>query len=233
MTNKLKHKTSFIKHIFKTKNKMLFYNHIKEVEYQKISFVTKYPFDEEDTLEERDAWRVKISPEEVLNIKGYVRILQYVKEESSKLMNDPVSYESRSQSYSEGFIGEYACAKLFLAFGLKPKWDNRFCGHKQGDKGDLTIKSSFINIKCKDYKCEDRELHHDISSLKYSDYFVLSHIKEQDDGSVFVDVLGFYTKDDIEQIPQTRNHIKNYSYLARRASYKNSRPIEDFFKLTF
>lgn len=218
----------------------LFYNRISSLEYRKIQF-ERAPKDFDDGDKEEviftTAYQVRISPEEVNAITDYVKNLVNHKQDSAKhSTKGDFDYLSKAGRYFQGFVGEYAFVKLgIIKFKLPLTWDDRLRKHNEGDEGDTTINDTVVDIKCKDYNVVPRnQLHYDISEskVKKCHYFVFTFMEPQSDGSILVDILGYETSDQVNQI-STQMQPPRYNYAAKRVFYNNIQPMDQFFKLKF
>jgi len=234
LTNKLKLKKGFQTVTFTKKYDSLFWNTIKDLEYQEIQF-EKPAFEDEDSTTLK-AYRVRLSSQEVENIAKYANGLRFVKEQSSECIDgEKTSYEKEIPYYLQGFIAEYAFIKLGLHLGLKITWRDHLVSHGKGDDGDARINDTIIDIKSKKYKVPYKDLYYDISTSGKASYFVFAYVEDQEDGSTYVDILGYHDKKYIKNIKKTREYSptrKRY-YEARRIKYTTLNSIEDFFNLSF
>ena len=128
---------TFTKFTFKKKYKTLFDNTIKSIEFQKINFII--PQFEEDLIHQ--AYQIKLSPSEVENIAAYADTLAFYKERTYLAKaGKEISYQDKKDKYKQGFVGEYAFAKLMLYLEYNVSWDDRLIPYGKGDKGDLIYK---------------------------------------------------------------------------------------------
>jgi hypothetical protein len=234
LTNKIKLKKGFQTVIFTKKYDSLFWNTIKDLEYQEIQF-DKPAFKNEDSTSLK-AYRVRLSPQEVDNVTKYANGLQFIKEQSSECIEGKkTSYEKEIPYYLQGFIAEYAFIKLGLHLGLDIVWKDHLVSHGKGDDGDARINNTIIDIKSKNYKVPYHDLHYDITTSGKASYFVFAYVENQEDGSTYVDILGYHDKKYIKNVEKKEywSPTRRRSYKARRIKYTTLNSIEDFFNLSF
>lgn len=210
----------------------LFYNKINSLKYKEINFDRKTC--------QTDAYQVFLSDQEVKAIQSYVKNLVNHKEDSSEYQTGVrFDYQKNADRYFQGFLGEYALAKLCaVLFKLDLKWDDSLRPHNQGDDGDLIIEGQIIDIKSKDYtECLKHDLYYDIkeSKIKKCNYFVFTFIDLSDDigGGALVDILGFESSFEVNKLETERFFAGKFSYKAKRISYNDILPIKDFFNIKF
>jgi hypothetical protein len=229
--------SSFLEITTTKKFPTLFWNNIKSLRYKEIVFQRKPSFDE-DTGPATRAYSILLTQEEVSNITQYAESLGDIKTKSSKCITGIAeNFSGKVRRYEQGFLAEYAFAKLLLLkFKKKAEWDDSLTSYGKGDKGDIRIKDTIIDIKSKDYgRVLFSELYYDIkaTSLKKSDYFTFTYVERLEDGSVLVNILGYLHKDEIQNIPEKEYHVNSFggsvSYKARRVDYNLIHPIEDPF----